>query len=176
MGIRRQVLIAMCATGLFALAVTGLEAKERSFVRPPSERDARAFFGQRRQPIYFDDTLARQFALGISGGVEEERTLADGSRLIATCRPHNCEDKAAAVIGRDGRIVAVGMIGFRCRKRGDGVPPCDEEPSAFVFVKRGTLDKAKNELRAWATGRRVGAIEEARPLDVSRRVIVTVLD
>ncbi|MBN2973393.1 hypothetical protein JW805_15395 [Roseomonas aeriglobus] len=128
---------------------------------PPSEQAIRAFFGERRQPIYFDDTLARQFALGISGGVEEERILPGGDRFIATCRPHNCEDKAAMVHTRDGGIVGAGMIGTRCRNRGAGVPPCDERPSAFVFVKRVTSARARSGLRAWASARLADPTVEA---------------
>ena len=33
---------------------------------PPSERDAVRFFGMRRQPIFFDDTLAALMHQGVS--------------------------------------------------------------------------------------------------------------
>ncbi len=127
------------------------------------------------QPIYFDDTLASQFVLGISGGVEEMRTLSDGVRFIATCRPRNCEDKAAAVVDPDGRIVGAGMIGFRCRKRGDGVPPCDDEPSAFVFLKRTSRAEVSGELREWATSL-TSRSTTAKDVGIEPKLEVTVLD
>lgn len=176
MGIGPGILVAASAMGLFAIAASGANQVHAAHVQPPSEQAMRAFFGERRQPIYFDDTLARQFALGISGGVEQERVLPDGARFIATCRPHNCEDKAAAVIARDGRIVGAGMIGFRCRERGNGVPPCDDGPSAFVFVKRATVAKARNELRAWARERLAGATSKAGPLKPNQEALVVVLN
>jgi hypothetical protein len=148
--IGRKWIGAACAFGVLAIAVSRADAKRADRVGPPSDRAVREFFADRREPIYFDDTLSRQFALGVSGGVEEERLLPGGARFVATCRPRNCEDKAAAVIARDGRIIGAGMIGFRCRERGDGVPPCDEEPSAFVFVKGTSGVTVRGRLREWA--------------------------
>ncbi len=176
MGIGPGILVAATSMFLFAIAAPGADAGQAAHVQPPSEQAVRAFFGERRQPIYFDDTLARQFALGISGGVEEKRALADGTRFISTCRPHNCDDKAAAVVDPDGRIIGVGMIGFRCRKRRYGVPPCDDGPSAFVFVKRATMAKTRDVLRAWAKGRLVGATGKADPLKPNQGVFVVVLN
>lgn len=176
MGIGPGILVAASAMGLFAIAASGANQVHAAHVQPPSEQAMRAFFGERRQPIYFDDTLARQFALGISGGVEQERVLPDGARFIATCRPHNCEDKAAAVIARDGRIVGAGMIGFRCRERGDGVPQCEDEPSAFLFVKRTSGTEVRGELHEWATSliSRATTMNDAA-IDVPK-LEVTVLD
>lgn len=152
MKVGRKVLFACCAGGMLATTPPMARTTIMS-TRPPSKQSIRAFFGERRQPIYFDDTLARQFALGISGGIEDKRRLPGGDHFVATCRPHNCEDKAAVVQTRDGRIVGAGMIGFRCRNRGAGVPPCDERPSAFVFVTRATTARARSVLRAWASAR-----------------------
>lgn len=171
MKVGRKILVACCAGGILA-TTTPMARSTVKPAHPPSERAIRDFFGERRQPIYFDDTLARQFAIGISGGIEEERILPGGDRFVATCRPHNCEDKAAVVIATDGRILGAGMIGFRCHHRGDGVSPCDENPSAFVFVKRATTPRARSQLRAWAIGRLADPIVEADHLKIKREAIV----
>ncbi|MFD1789630.1 hypothetical protein ACFSC3_18910 [Sphingomonas floccifaciens] len=171
MKVGRKILVACCAGGML-VTTTPMARSTTTAVGPPSEQAIHDFFGERRQPIYFDDTLARQFAIGISGGVEDERILPGGDRFVATCRPHNCADKAAVVIAKDGRILGAGMIGFRCHHRGDGVPPCDENPSAIVYVKRATTAGARNQLRAWAIKRLADPTVEAGHLKTKHDAIV----
>lgn len=174
-GRRFLILLEMCA-GAIALAAPDAAAKPNAPFRAPTERAAVEFFGERRLPIYFDATLARQFALGISGGVEEQRALADGARFVATCRPRNCEDKAAVVVDRAGRIAGAGMIGYGCRVRGDGVPPCDREASAFVFVRRAAEEAVLSSLRAWTIKRLARSIGRARSSRGGREPTIVVLD
>jgi len=69
-----------------------------------------ARFGSQGKPVFFDDTLTKQFEDAMSGGVDSAQRLRNGAAMIATCRPRNCPDKAAAIVAQDGQLVAAGMV------------------------------------------------------------------
>lgn len=155
--VRTSVAIAIACASMVtsaqpAMGRTKARTARITQIAPTYPRGASArFFGTQKRTIYYDDTLTDQFELAMSGGVDDAVRLPNGYTTITTCRPHNCPDKAAAILAPNGALVAAGMIGSQCHKRPNDEAQCDNEPSAFVYIRRSEQSGfARGIMERWA--------------------------
>lgn len=159
-----------------AMLVTGVVASEQASAQTaPSYKagSAASLFGKMRKPVFYDDALATQFEDAMSGGVDVAKRLPNGATMVTTCRPHNCPDKAAAIMAPNGQLIAAGMVGSQCRKRPNTSQRCDNEPTAYVFIRAGAqYDYARKELSDWGRNVLAGSINIDGTRTQNRKVYV----
>jgi len=125
---------------------------------------SRHFFGdQRGDYILPNQPLYEQFGEALSGPPDPEKTLADGSTLVAGCRYKSCTEKGAMVFDANGAVEAAGLIHRRCgapppRK---GSPRCQPQTTFTLFTStRSTSAEAIEAVRAWAHDKMASAVPE----------------
>jgi|GEM_PF-2347726 hypothetical protein len=107
-----------------------------------TEETVVAFFGERRMRILNEDTLADQLMTALSGPPFDQIDLGNGYSVYVACRAHNCGERGAVIMDKTGRIVAAGLMGYRCRE--EPTPACDDLPVAYAFID-GDLGKSVAE-------------------------------
>jgi hypothetical protein len=115
----------------------------------------RFFDGARGDHLYPGGALADQAMEALGGPPDPPKRLATGSWLFTACRAHSCPEKGAAVLTPQGRILAIGLLNFRCHKAAAGGSDCDKASHLDVYVRPGELDAARliEPLDAWARER-----------------------
>ncbi len=91
-----------------------------------------AFFGDRRQRILYDGTLAEQLLDALSGPPFDQIDLGNGYFVYVACKLLSCGERGAVIMDQTGRIVAAELIGYRCRQEPE--PGCDDTPVAHAFI------------------------------------------
>jgi hypothetical protein len=108
-----------------------------------------AFFGERSMRVLNEDRLADQLMTALGGPPFDRIDLGDGFFVSVACSIDNCGERGAVVMDETGRIVAAGLIGYRCRD--DPEPGCDHMPVAYAFIDRDLQhDRAEPILTEWA--------------------------
>jgi hypothetical protein len=117
----------------------------------------RFFDGARGDHLYPGGALADQAMQALGGPPDSPKRLAQGSWLFTACRAHSCPEKGAVVLAPQGRILAIGLLNFRCRKVEAGGTDCDKASHLDVYLRPGELDAARliEPLDAWAREREV---------------------
>lgn len=141
--------------------------------------ESKKIFGNMRENLHMPSANLGNSIGELMAMHDDPVELAGGATLISGCRPHSCDEKAAAVIGPDGRALqAVALRHFRCRSQlPDRVPPvvqCDKNATLLVVLIRGTGEPATQadsavlleQLKQW--GARAGySREDVRTLHLA---------
>ncbi|HZZ67558.1 MAG TPA: hypothetical protein VFE18_05240 [Phenylobacterium sp.] len=112
----------------------------------------RFFDGAQGDHLYPGGDMADQAMEALGGPPDPSKRLATGSWLFTACRAHSCPEKGAAVLTPQGRILAIGLLNFRCHKAAAGGTDCDKASHLDIYVRPGELDAARliEPLDAWA--------------------------
>jgi hypothetical protein len=113
----------------------------------------KGFFGPARGDyLYPKGPMWAQAQEALHGPPDDAKRLAEGSWLFTACRAHSCPEKGAVILAPEGRVLAVGLLNFRCRDAAKGQDSCDKARHLDIFVRRQDLDAARliQPLDAWA--------------------------
>lgn len=175
---RHILALTMIAAGLWSGAALTAALPATDALRA-ANTESNKIFGNMRENLHLPAANLGN-SIGEFMTVHDEPVeLAGGATLISGCRPHSCDEKAAAVIGPDGRALqAVALRHFRCRSQlPDRVPPvvqCDKHATLLVYLIRATGEPAGqatsavllDQLRQW--GARAGYTrEDVRTLNLA---------
>ena len=142
-----------------ACALTALDAcanTNQLVWTPGFDAAVNRFFGKARADYFYaDGRLATQAIQALGGPPDEPKRLADGSWLFAACRAHSCPEKGAAILSPQGRLLAIGLLNFRCHKTAPKQVDCDQVTHLDVFVRAREPDAERltGQLDAWAKER-----------------------
>lgn len=133
--------------------------------------ESKKIFGNMRENLHIPSANLGNSIGELMAIPDDPVELAGGATLISGCRPHSCDEKAAAVISADGRVLqAVALRHFRCRSQlPDRVPPvvqCDKHATLLVVLIQGAGEPAGqahntvllDQLKQW--GARAGYTRE----------------
>jgi hypothetical protein len=121
----------------------------------------RRFVGDRRTGFLVQNGEAsREALMALSGPADPARMMGD-LFLFTACRDKSCEEKGAAVVRRDGAIVAVAVLHSDCARMFPA-KDCFLKETLSVFAGGSESDKAViDQLSDWA--RRQVAAQAASP-------------
>ena len=115
-----------------------------------------AFFGTRKASFFCSKGLIwEQAAAGLGGPDDDIEKLSPSLYLASACRPHSCDEKAAAVIKQPSQIVAVGLVEYGCFRSAYCMSP--PRPTLHLYV-RDRNSEAEQAVINWAR-RAVGDVE-----------------
>jgi len=144
---------------LFALAaLTTARAATDRVSLPAVFKSVRHEFGSVRGSYFLPDkSVSEQIMMGL-GIPNPTSQLADGNYLVSGCRPHSCDEKAAAIVTPAGATLVAGLINFRCHQDAtkQNLAParaviCDHDPRLTVFAKqKNNQPVLTQELQDWA--------------------------
>jgi hypothetical protein len=95
--------------------------------------------------------VAIQFAFGLGGPPSKTIPNSDGTFLISACRYHSCQEKAAVVADKSGKVRTAALIHFACHFTAPRQIECAHEPGLTIFSlvsKPSEIDIAA--MRGWA--------------------------
>jgi len=91
------------------------------------------FVGNRRAAYLYETSVADQLLEVLHGPPDDVQRIGALYRFTA-CRAHSCEEKGAAVLAPDGRVVALGILHSNC-----GAPrpssDCSRHETLTLFVR-----------------------------------------
>ncbi len=107
------------------------------------QMESKKIFGNMRENLHIPAANLANSIGELMAMHDEPVELGGGATMIGGCRPHSCDEKAAAVIGPAGRgLQAVALRHFRCRSQlPERVPPvvqCDKQATLLVYLIRGS--------------------------------------
>ena len=124
----------------------------------------RQFFGELRGDyILPNQPLYEQFGEALSGPPDPERTLPDGSTLVAGCRYKSCIEKGAMVLGPDGAVQVAGLIHYQCHPMTTSKSgyDCKRQAKLTIFEpSRVVSTEAVQAIRAWGQDKMASAVPE----------------
>ena len=175
---RHILALTIIATGLWSGAALTAALPAADALRAAT-MESKKIFGNMRENLHIPAANLGNSIGELMAVHDDPVELAGGATLISGCRPHSCDEKAAAVIGPDGRqLQAVALRHFRCRSQlPERVPPvvqCDKMATLLVYLIRaggepaGQADSALllDQLKQW--GARAGyAREDVRTLNLT---------
>lgn len=77
------------------------------------EAQVRKLLGHGTVALFYPGPLDEQAMVGLGGPPQDIRQLDGQLRFAAACRPHSCDEKAAAVFACPGKVLAVGILHYK---------------------------------------------------------------
>lgn len=155
-------------TALLSLSATAQETVKCSLRAPEKcsttnqlfwasgTRDAiKTFLGSEEGHLLYrnPDGKAWQDAFEVLSGPSDERQrLANGWVLFGACRAHSCDEKGAILLDTAKRILAIGIISYRCDEpRPDTQKPCYEDAWLTIYMARTASEQTiQSTMGDWA--------------------------
>lgn len=125
------------------------------FWAPGTHNAIKAFLGNEDGHLLYrnPDGKAWQDAFEVlSGPPNDRQSLANGWILFGACRAHSCPEKGAVLLDPVGKILAVGMIGYRCGEPDPGAQkPCYKDAWLTVYMARTAPEQTvRSTMSDWA--------------------------
>ena len=128
---------------LVALATAATAADKISMQRVYSS--VRSEFGAIYGSYFLPDRLvSEQIIMGL-GIPDPTVELPGGNYLVSGCRPHSCDEKAAAIVTPAGVVLMAGLINFHCRRGLTGSKFFKDNPDANKLQILDQLEKMKSK-------------------------------
>lgn len=141
-------------SGVFLTAVPAMAAAVMDGGRGPASEAAMSkslgsSFGRLRGSYFRAGGLVSNQVWEGMGVPGDDIHLPDGNYLVAGCRHHSCDEKAAMVVTATGTMLAAGLIHFPCFGHND--ENCPFHPILTMFVKKKSDQMVvTKDLQGWA--------------------------
>jgi hypothetical protein len=107
------------------------------------------FLGRRRASYLDRSGLISDQILDVLGGPPDDAQKIGGRFRFTACRAHSCEEKGAAVLEPDGRLVALAILHAGCGAR-HSANDCFAHQTLNIFVRDPKEQAVIDNLSAWA--------------------------